>query len=185
MKGTRDMIAPRSRAPMLALETASVSMVFAHARTGGEALTALDAAPGTDNVAVVTESAWRASAIATLAGLVMLVISERACMIARNTDTATTVLAFARRATVVVTARCHRNPNHANVPFTAFVAACSSAPRSTKHKALVHPMSATPPALRSASPSASPERCLSTSLEELVSRPCLLTRMLGFNLVLR
>lgn len=154
------MIALRSLAPTTAVDTASASMACALARMDGVELTAPVAALVTDNAAAEMASALRVNATATLDGLAMLAIFAPVCMIAPNTDIATTVPASAKRDTVAATALCLLSPSLANVPSTACVAACSSAPRYMRLRVLAHRMSAIPSVLRSAFLNAWLERCL-------------------------
>jgi len=153
------MIALKSPAPVTAVVMANALMEFAPARMVGEELTVRDAAQAMDSAAVAMASVSKENAIATLAGLVMLVISEPACTIAPNTDIAATVLAFAKRATEDATARFLLNLNLASVRSTVCADACNNAPRFTRPKELAHLMSATPNVHRSAFPNAWLERC--------------------------
>jgi len=143
-----------------ALAMVNASMASARAWMDGVVPTAMHAVPETASAAVATGSALRVIVTATLVGLVMDAMSALVCMTAPNTDTATTEPACARRATVVVIARCRLSPNRASVLFTACEAAFSSAPRSTKHKELARHTSAIPSAHRSASRSVWLARCL-------------------------
>lgn len=159
MRVTRVMTARRRPAPMIAVATDNASMESAHVRMALEELTAPLVAPVTDNVAVVTESVLRESAIATLAGPVTLATFAPACTIAPTMAIAATVPASAKRVTAAVTALFHLSPNPANARFTAFVDACNSAPRFTRPRVLAPPTSATQDALKSAFPNVSLERC--------------------------
>jgi len=118
MRDTRATTAQRRPAPMIALTTESVSAGFVHARTDGVELTVLVDALVMDNDAAETASVWRDSAIATQDGPVTLVTQEHACMIAHNTDTATTEPACAKRATVDVIAHSQLSLNLASAQFT-------------------------------------------------------------------
>jgi len=144
---------------MIALITESASKVRALAITDGVVMIALDAARAMVSDAVVTESVLRASAIATPAGLGMHATFVLACTTALSMDIATTEPACAKRDTTDVTALSLQSHSRASARFIACVDAFSSAPRCTRHKELVHRMSATPSALRSACHSVLLERC--------------------------
>jgi len=160
MKGTRVTIALRRPAPTTAPDMENVSAAFALARMVGVVLTVLVVAPEMANVAVAMASAWRASATAIQDGPAMLATSALACMTARNMDTATMAHAFAKKDIEAVTAHSRLSPSLASVPFTACVAACSSAQKCTKPRELDRRTNATRSARRSACPSVWLERCL-------------------------
>jgi len=149
----------KTRRVMVALDMDSASMESALAKTVGEVLTATHVALVTDSAAVETESALMESASATLDGLAMLVISEPACMIALNTDIATTVLASAKRDTVGVIALFLLSLNLASVPFIACAVVSNSAPRFMRPRGLDLRMSAIPSVPRNVFLSASLVRC--------------------------
>lgn len=160
MRGTKGTIALRRHAQMIALDTASVSMVLVLVRMGGVVMIVQAAAQDMAIVAAVMESALRASAIAIRGGLVMLAIFVLACMIARNMATATMGRACAKKVTGVGIAPCQQSPSHASVPSTACVGAFSNAPKCTRPKVLDLRMSATPSAPKNVCLSVSPARCL-------------------------
>jgi hypothetical protein len=164
MKASRVMIALREPAPMIAQDTESALVVFAHVRMDGVAMTVQLDAQDTVKDAVEMVNVLKDSATAILDGLVMDVILELACTTALNTDIATTEHASAKKDTEDVIAHFLLSHNHASAQFTACVDACNNAQRSMKHKALDLPMNATQSVPRSVCHSVLLEKCLKTSV---------------------
>jgi len=152
--------AKRTRKAMAARIMELASMVFARVLMDGEVPIAAIVALEMANAAVETESVLRETATAIPVGLAMAAIFALASMIALNMGTATTEPACAKRAIVDEIVPCHLSHNHASVLFTACVAACNSAPRFMRPKALDRPMNATPSAHRNAFLNVLLVRCL-------------------------
>jgi len=105
MTDSRDTIALRSRAPTTAAGTENALTASAPATMAGAARTAQAAAQAWARSALATANVWMARARAIPGGQGTAVTYGRACTIAPNMATAQTELAFARRDTVVATAR--------------------------------------------------------------------------------
>jgi len=158
------MIVLRNLAPMTAPNTENASTAFARVTMVGVVQIARLDALELASAAVEMESVLRVSATATLGGLATLATFAHACMIVLNTAIATTALVFAKRDTVVVTARSHPSLNHASVRFTVCVDVSSNVLRCMRHKEQVHPTSATHPAPKSVFLNALRVKCPSVSL---------------------
>lgn len=159
-KDLRDTIVLRKLAPTTAPTTENALMECALATMGGEVKTVQGDAQEMANVATETESVLKENATATQDGVGMPVMSELACTIARNTDTAKMELVFAKRDTEAETALSLLNPNLANAQSTVCVAASNNVPRFTKPKELDLPMSATLSAPKNVFLNVLREKCL-------------------------
>lgn len=149
----------RSLARTTAVVVVSASMVCVHVTMAGVVRIAPAAALGWGSGAQEMASASTGRALATPGGVAMAVIYAPACMTVRSTVSVIMERAFAKRDTVVATAHFRRSPNLVSVPFTACVAACSSAPRSMRRREPDLRTNATRSAHRSAFPSAWQVRC--------------------------